>query len=61
MGHNFRDPEVSQLDKQLPSKNSRNLYPNVLMVTEEIKTKCKKHHKVPLNFSFDFAGSKSRE
>ena len=24
MGHNFRDPEVSQLDKQLPSKNSRN-------------------------------------
>ena len=30
MGHNFRDPEVSQLDKQLPSKNSRNLYPNVV-------------------------------
>jgi len=31
------------------------------MATEEIKTKCKKHHKTPLNFSFDFAGSKSRE
>jgi len=31
------------------------------MVTEEIKTKCKKQHKAPLNVSFDFAGSKSRE